>query len=270
MALTIVTVAPGLQSKAETKPVTSALARLAAAYPKFLKEITDDELVWHDGTRMPLTAPNADANAPAAKSRDPIIRASLQDMIATPYSIDQDPALIPPLADPGRARPSKFFLKMYGDCRKGKTRKHLTRISWLPGRTTKTLLVTSINGVDKQLAAVSRKLAALPKKYLKYLDPAGGTYNCRQIAGTKRLSPHSYGIAIDIAVKHTDYWRWHKPQADGQRPYRNKIPLEIVRIFEAHGFIWGGRWKHYDTMHFEYRPELLPKVATTTVDTTAK
>jgi len=22
-------------------------------------------------------------------------------------------------------------------------------------------------------------------------------------------------------------------------------------------FIWGGRWYHFDTMHFEYRPELL-------------
>jgi hypothetical protein len=40
-------------------------------------------------------------------------------------------------------------------------------------------------------------------------------------------------------------------------PYRNAIPLEIVRIFEKHGFIWGGAWYHYDTMHFEYRPELL-------------
>lgn len=26
---------------------------------------------------------------------------------------------------------------------------------------------------------------------------------------------------------------------------------------EKHGFIWGGCWYHYDTMHFEYRPELL-------------
>ncbi len=33
--------------------------------------------------------------------------------------------------------------------------------------------------------------------------------------------------------------------------------MEIVRIFEKHGFIWGGRWYHYDTMHFEYRPELV-------------
>jgi hypothetical protein len=30
-----------------------------------------------------------------------------------------------------------------------------------------------------------------------------------------------------------------------------------VDIFERHGFIWGGKWAHYDTMHFEYRPELL-------------
>ena len=31
--------------------------------------------------------------------------------------------------------------------------------------------------------------------------------------------------------------------------------LEVVSIFEKHGFIWGGKWYHYDTMHFEYRPE---------------
>ena len=33
--------------------------------------------------------------------------------------------------------------------------------------------------------------------------------------------------------------------------------MDIVRIFEKHGFIWGGRWYHYDTMHFEYRPEMI-------------
>jgi hypothetical protein len=31
----------------------------------------------------------------------------------------------------------------------------------------------------------------------------------------------------------------------------------LVEIFERHGFIWGGNWSHFDTMHFEYRPELL-------------
>lgn len=42
-------------------------------------------------------------------------------------------------------------------------------------------------------------------------------------------------------------------------PYRNRIPADVVQAFERHGFIWGGRWYHYDTMHFEYRPELLAR-----------
>ena len=30
----------------------------------------------------------------------------------------------------------------------------------------------------------------------------------------------------------------------------------MIQIFEAEGFIWGGKWDFYDNMHFEYRPEL--------------
>lgn len=44
----------------------------------------------------------------------------------------------------------------------------------------------------------------------------------------------------------------------GKSPHRNPIPWEIVEIFEKYGFIWGGKWYHCDTMHFEYRPKLLP------------
>jgi len=92
----------------------------------------------------------------------------------------------------------------------------------------------------------------------KYLVPSAGTYNCRRIAGTDRRSMHAYAAAIDINTAHTDYWMWSKP-VDGRYPYRNRIPQAIVDVFERHGFIWGGKWYHYDTMHFEYRPELLPE-----------
>jgi peptidoglycan LD-endopeptidase CwlK len=47
------------------------------------------------------------------------------------------------------------------------------------------------------------------------------------------------------------------PVASGRLPYKNQIPWDIIHIFESHGFIWGGKWYHYDTMHFEYRPEQL-------------
>ena len=91
----------------------------------------------------------------------------------------------------------------------------------------------------------------------RYLVPSAGTYNCRVVAGTDRVSAHGLGIAIDIAVAHADYWRWARPGADGRYAYRNRIPWEIVEAFERHGFIWGGKWHHFDTMHFEYRPEII-------------
>jgi hypothetical protein len=73
------------------------------------------------------------------------------------------------------------------------------------------------------------------------------------------LSAHSSGIAIDINPDFSDYWRWSDERGhEGSIQYRNRLPNEIVEIFERHGFIWSGKWYHYDTMHFEYRPELLP------------
>ncbi len=30
-----------------------------------------------------------------------------------------------------------------------------------------------------------------------------------------------------------------------------------VAAFEDNGFVWGGKWPFFDTMHFEYRPEVL-------------
>ena len=74
-----------------------------------------------------------------------------------------------------------------------------------------------------------------------------------------RLSAHSFGIAIDINVKYSDFWLWSNPgkSEKDQIVYKNRIPREIVEIFERHGFISGTRWYHYDTMHFEFRPELL-------------
>jgi hypothetical protein len=68
---------------------------------------------------------------------------------------------------------------------------------------------------------------------------------------------HAFAAAIDLNIDYSDYWLWHRPAADGSIAYRNRMPQEIVDIFERHGFIWGGKWYHYDTMHFEYRPELL-------------
>ncbi len=232
---------------------------LTKAYPEALERIDGNWLVWRDGTRMMLDDGKGQKSF-AAWLENPDIK----DMLTQPYPAGIGPAEPSPESDPGRARNAAFFDKMYGDCRKGEVKPKLVTISWLPKKSNQQLQVTSINGVAKRLAAISNELDRLPRAFDKYLAPAGGTYNCRVIAGTDRVSAHGYGIAIDIAVSQSDYWRWSGgASGDKSHPiaYRNRIPLEIVHIFERHGFIWGGRWHHYDTMHFEYRPELLPPLA---------
>jgi len=91
----------------------------------------------------------------------------------------------------------------------------------------------------------------------RFLRRLSGGFAARKIAGTDRLSAHAFGIAIDLDKSMSDYWRWQKA---GPLRWRNRIPQPIVDAFEAEGFIWGGRWWHYDTMHFEYRPELVGPV----------
>ena len=233
-------------------------ARLIAAYPEQGLRIEGGILIWRDGTRMPL-----DDGRGIKPLKEWLENPDIGDMFAQPY-VPGD-ATGPPAKDqdPGRARNAAFFDKMYGDCRKGEVAAHLVDVVWLPHKSGQHLKVTSINGVDKKLAAVSNELDQLPQPFDKFLIPSEGAYACRVIAGTARISAHGHGIAIDIATKHAHYWRWAKegprPEGDdGAIAYHNEIPMEIVRIFEKHGFIWGGKWHHYDTMHFEYRPELLP------------
>jgi hypothetical protein len=233
-------------------PVTPAmLARLVAAYPDHLAAIEDGRLVWRDGTRMAL----AEGTAPATLEAW-LARPRVADMLSIPY----DPAApLPPHQDPGRARNAAFFEKMYGSCRAGTVAPNLVEVAWLPRRGGGRLRVTRINGVAERLARISAELDALPRRFDAFLAPAAGAYACRPIAGTERLSAHGYGIAVDIAPARAHYWRW-TGGAKGVPAWRNAIPPEIVAVFERHGFIWGGRWRHYDTMHFEYRPELLAPV----------
>lgn len=88
-----------------------------------------------------------------------------------------------------------------------------------------------------------------------FLTNIGGTFIWRRIARSKNLSAHAFAIAIDLNVDRAHYWRWTR-RGEPLR-WQNQVPQAIVDAFEAEGFIWGGRWVHYDTMHFEYRPELL-------------
>lgn len=230
-------------------PGAATLDDLVRAYPQALSGSDGTTLTWRDGTRMPVGPAHAGQDAEALLGN-----ASILDQLDAVYPAGAPLAV--PTGDPGRIRNQALFDKMYGDCAAGQVTPNLVRVAWLPQSWNQAVSITSVNGIDHQLEAVSRELDALPAEFKKYVHPVAGTYVCRAVAGTGRKSTHAWAAAIDLNTAYSDYWRWSR-RADGVFVYRNRFPPEIVAIFERHGFIWGGRWSHFDTMHFEYRPELL-------------
>jgi hypothetical protein len=231
----------------------SWLKRLADSYPDAISGYDSTHLILRDGTRLALSDGRTDKDFETFLNQPDI-----DDLFAQAYPAHTRPAPPDVNFDPGRVRHEGLFDALYGNCMRGEVESSLRTIKWAPAHGGGTVRITTRNGADKALERVSKELDSLPASFSKYLVPTAGTYNCRTIAGTARKSVHAYGAAIDLNVKHANYWRWGKPDGNGNLVWKNSIPAEIVEVFERNGFIWGGRWYHYDTMHFEYRPELMP------------
>ncbi len=224
------------------------LDKLVKSYPDWIQGHDNESLIMKTGVKFAIS------DHKTSKSFDGLVEhPDIDDMFFVPYPAGTEPKQPPKNFDPGRVRFEPLFVAMYGDCRKKEVASKLRTIEWLPVHGGGRVAIASVNGVDRALAAVSRELDKAPAAFIKLLKPTAGTYNCRTVAGSGVRSAHSYGAAIDLNAKYADYWRWSSIEAP---VWKNQYPIEIVRIFEKHGFIWGGYWYHFDTMHFEYRPEL--------------
>lgn len=230
-----------------TKPANPKSNNLVYKYPS-IKSIHDNTVFFTDGTSLPY-------DDKKVKTFDELLEnADIQDMFTQKYpafAVIKDPALN---EDPGRFRNDAFLKKLYGS-NKSEIEKNLTTITWLPTHGAKKLQFNKNENAAIQLQKVSNELDKLPEEFMKYLKKVDGTYYYRKIAKTDRLSAHSYGIAIDLDTHYSRYWQWDKTHH-----FHNEFPKEIIDIFEKYGFVWGGRWYHYDTMHFEYRPELFESI----------
>ena len=229
--------------------IVPQLKRMSEVYSEFIEKFDEKDVILRDGTRIKISDGRTD------KSFDDLLNnPDFGDMFVFAYPIGTKPS--PPAQDfdPGRIRVESLFKKMYGDCKKkGAVESKLKEIDWMPQTGGGKISFTTANGAAKALQQVSFELDKLPSQFKKFLLPLAGSFNCRVIANTERRSMHAYGAAIDINVDHSAYWLWD--QMRNKLGWRNEIPMEIVDVFERHGFIWGGRWNHYDTMHFEFRPE---------------
>lgn len=92
-------------------------------------------------------------------------------------------------------------------------------------------------------------------------------FNFRYVSGTRKLSNHSMGMAVDInplqnpCVRKSDGKLTVEPEAgrkyaDRSRDFVGKIDRNDLcyKLFIQHGFSWGGAWKSLkDYQHFEKR-----------------
>ncbi|HEX7673872.1 MAG TPA: M15 family metallopeptidase [Bdellovibrio sp.] len=228
--------------------VPSHLKCLWSAYRNFKISADHQKIVFPSGKILPYSDGNTDIS-----KIDPLNLTSIEQMFLIPYPVGKKYSIPRRQERLRSSRYGRFFKALYGSS-PASVEKDLVFVKWVDGSYVE---FNKNHGAAKALSLVVKDLVLLLKdhpEYRKYLkSPLGGTYNWRHISQEQNLSMHSFGIAIDINLNYADYWLWD----GGPGAYRNRIPLDIVTTFEKHGFVWGGKWYHFDTMHFEYRPELL-------------
>ncbi|MCL2758872.1 MAG: M15 family metallopeptidase [Treponema sp.] len=165
----------------------------------------------------------------------------------------------------GPLRRSSFFLdELWQSPNRAEAERRLARITFL-GKFAR--VHQSIQG---KVAVVEAAILAAGKtepQVQTWINGIGTleSYGWRNIAETQNRSYHSYGLALDILPRNLGnrqtYWLWTSQYRNDwyNVSYNERYhpPASVIRIFEANGFVWGGKWPMFDTMHFEYRPEIL-------------
>lgn len=229
-------------------PAARAVACLSAHYVGRVSAGASGEggaaLVLPDGARIPYD--DGRVKTPDARIAGP----DIEDLFSVAYPANGAPIapVTDPAVDPGRARIEALLRATYGESAAAVDRA-LVRVNFR-GHVVRfhPRAASALQAVDRRLGVIVGADPSLARFFVEL----GGTFNPRKIAGTDRASAHAFGIAIDIDPSLSDYWR----NAGARIAWRNRVAQAIVDAFEAEGFVWGGRWYHYDTMHFEFRPEL--------------
>jgi hypothetical protein len=228
---------------------------LRQAYPEFWSPSPGDSLVSRNGQGFVF-----DEHKDHLPHADLLDQADLKSQMAQPYAAGFP--VSPPLRnqDPGRLRSQAFFTALYGATAL-EVQGHLVRVPWAPSG--RAVMFTRRHGAAQALERVGQALAQ-DATTAAYVRRPAGSLNWRRIAGTQRLSLHAFGAALDFTLPRGlgRYWQWSGCTEAGACAYptavlQDAILQRVVTTFEQEGFIWGGKWAHFDTLHFEYRPELV-------------
>ena len=157
-----------------------------------------------------------------------------------------------------------YFEALFGRT-EDQVRSHCRSISFLDHNLfVNTLILEPLRGVEREI----REAAAWDPEVVRWLEEMDVAYSFifRDIAKSQTRSLHGFGLAVDLVPRSYGgrhvYWQWSRV-LDREGWYRIPLsqrwspPQPVIEAFEHHGFVWGGKWSRFDTVHFEYRPEIL-------------
>lgn len=112
--------------------------------------------------------------------------------------------------------------------------------------------IKTVSVHEKCAESLSRVFAEVsntysPQEIKEYgLNLYGGSYNCRKMRGSERMSTHAWGIALDFDPERNQL-RW-----DANKAFLARPELEpFWQIWEREGWTSLGREKDYDWMHVQ-------------------
>ena len=171
---------------------------LMKAYPTQIQSVSNNQIKFRNGSVLLF---GTVSNLPFTKKLN---NASVADQLSEVYALDFH---IPKqYEDAGRIRNDDFFKNMYGSS-ESEVRKNMISVPWKPAKSS--VQFTRVNGAARQLEKVGNEIALRPD-LSAYVAKSLGSLNYRPIAGTNRMSAHSFGVAIDFQLPETlhKYWRW--------------------------------------------------------------
>lgn len=227
---------------------------LMMAYPQYVVNVEKDSkefvyIVMKSGKKIIYDDKRKKSHEEKLSNPD------LQDMLEQVYPLNYEGGLLDINNDPGRSRVYELLNEVYG----GSQQKINSNLINVNGGGGNYRFNKNNKAADSLKNALTQIFHGVKKSTTQgdYLFPINGTFNYRHISGTGRLSPHAYGIALDLSSNRSDYWKWASREAGEKR--MKAYPKELVQIFEDNNFLWGGKWGHFDILHFEYRPEIIMK-----------
>lgn len=177
---------------------------LQEAYPGFITgtETDGNGLVWFltkSGGRLLYDDGKRKSHAELLENAD------IEDAMRQPYPLEPERPDLAPDEEPGRIRCYPLLKALYGADQRSVER---GIVRTLFGGKIKVCLAAPAAEAFRRIDAAWR-LRPTDPDLDSYFSPIYG-YFWRAIAKTNRLSPHSFGIAVDLNPDKGPYWQWSK------------------------------------------------------------